>query len=634
MPYTPSLDPRLYTNANFDIDMVLRNQMREQSQIPEPTDFDKPHFTIVVGPSPFSMPRGWEFFLTAPYEGVSYISTVVHNAGYPVKIVDVRYVPNPLETALEQIYEGTEVLGLATFEDNFPWCQRLMERVKKKRPNMPIICGGSLVTSVPHIFMNHTHCDVAVISEGELTILQLMEMYYRGHWRAQKNGVTRKSEENLKQVRGVFFKKVDGRGRYAGFESTPPRGQMMDLDCLPTMNLGLWPQARTERGLQPQIISSYSRGCKMDCSFCYRTTPQERAKSPEKLDLELATLKEQHNIEFVFFVDLTFTSHKKQTMDILSVIKNHDIRWTCLTRCADVDKERARAMEESGCDIALFGVESLGKDVLKEARKGNTENTTIRAQRTVEEEGVRFGGLTIVGLPNETEESLDHMCTWAEENNHITRVKYLSLMPGTTVYQQGVQNGHIKSELDHLKWLSIEQALHEDEFINVTEMSEGAMRDGYKRIYDAYRPGPVMDFQHWPALFSYHHPNKDSGQTHAQQYGGQNWRGVFSSAAPVLVQGSEAFTLEKVGADGIAERGSILMDCGAKQLGFDEDGVPTALGHNGSVGASYTPSFIQTEDQRNAFNAQIRKNILAEVEEYKRVTKHDFKRTSADKDKS
>ena len=116
----------------------------------------------------------------------------------------------------------------------------------------------------------------------------------------------------------------------------------------------------------------------MDCSFCYRTTPQERAKSPEKLDEELNVLKSEHNIEFVFFVDLTFTSHKKQTMEILDVIKKHDIRWTCLTRCADVDRERAEAMADSGCDIALFGVESLGKEVLREARKGNTENTTIK----------------------------------------------------------------------------------------------------------------------------------------------------------------------------------------------------------------------------------------------------------------
>ena len=61
----------------------------------------------------------------------------------------------------------------------------------------------------------------------------------------------------------------------------------MDLDALPKMRLDLWPQYSGPNGLQPQIISSYSRGCKMDCSFCYRTTPQERAKSPEKMDEEL-----------------------------------------------------------------------------------------------------------------------------------------------------------------------------------------------------------------------------------------------------------------------------------------------------------------------------------------------------------
>ena len=141
-----------------------------------------------------------------------------------------------------------------------------------------------------------------------------------------------------------------------------------------------------------------------------------------------------------------------------------------------------------------------------------------------------------------------------------------------------------------------------------------------------------MDFRHWPAMFSYHHPNTDSGQNHAQQYGGQNWRSVFSSAAPVLVQGSDQFTLAKVGVEGMAERGSILMDCGAKNLRFDQDGIPTVEGHNGSVGKSYTPSFIKTEKHREAFNAQIRKNILTEWEEYKSVTTHSFVSTKKNKD--
>ena len=622
MPYTPSLDPRLYVDANQDIDAYYRELMRGQDLTPTATDHNKPRFTIVVGPSPFSMPRGWEFFLTAPYEGATYISTVLHNSGYPVKIVDVRYSPDPLRAAYEQIINSTDVLGLCTFEDNFPWCRELLSMIKRDRPKMPTICGGSLVTSVPHIFMEHTECDVAVISEGEITILELMDAYCRGEWKSRRNGVTTASEKKLSTIRGIFYRTTHRNGKKKHYASTDPRGQMMDLDALPKMNLNLWPQAQTERGLQPQIISSYSRGCKMDCSFCYRTTPQERAKSPEKLDAELSVLKAEHNINFIFFVDLTFTSHKKQTMEILDVIKKHDIRWTCLTRCADVDKERAEAMAESGCDIALFGVESLGKDVLREARKGNSENTTIKAQRTVQEAGVRFGGLTIVGLPNETEESLDHMCQWAEENNHITRVKYLSLMPGTTVYQQGVANGHIKSEIDHLNWLSIEQALHEDEFINVTEMSEAKMREGYKRIYDAYCPGPVMEFNHWPAYFSYHHPNSENGQSHSSDYGGHHWRGRFSSAAPFLVPGSEEFTLDKVGAKGIAARGSVLMESGAKLLQFEE-GNSLPSNYNGDMGMpmnSLLSKVITTEERAEQFQNNIRQSIRKEVEEYKKVS--------------
>ena len=342
---------------------------------------------------------------------------------------------------------------------------------------------------------------------------------------------------------------------------------MMDLDSLPRMRLDLWPQSKSRVGLQPQIISSYSRGCKMDCSFCYRTTPQVRAKSPEKMDRDLDWLKTQYGIDFCFFVDLTFSSHRKQTLDICDVIKDHDLRWTCLTRCADMDEPRINAMRDSGCDIILYGVESLGAEVLREARKGSTENITVRAMRTTFDAGVRFGTLLIVGLPNETEESLNHMAEFAETYNHVTRVKYLSAMPGTTVYRQAIDQGYMRSEVDHLNWLSIEQALHEDEFLNVSGLPEQVCRDAYKRIYDAYQPGPVMDFRHYPEHFEYFHPQPDDGQTRSTSYAGNGWRREFSSAAAALAPGSERFTLDQVADPQVAATGSSLMACGAKRTG-------------------------------------------------------------------
>lgn len=552
-----SLAPELYSRAEESVDLRFMRQMREQDLTPVSPDDNAPRFTLVVGPSPFTMMRGWEFFLTAPYEGATYISTVLHNAGYRVRIVDVRYAVDPLHEAHRQILEGTDVLGLCTFEDNFPFCRELMELAKESLPDMPIICGGSLVTSVPHVFMEHTKCDIATIGESEITILELMESFTAGRW-----------EQDLPTIRGIRYRESNGQVKV-----NPPRGQMPDLDSLPRMRLDLWPQARSPLGLQPQIITSYSRGCKMDCSFCYRTTPQVRAKSPEKMDRDMAWLKGQYGIEFCFFTDLTFTSNTSQTLEMCDVISQYDVRWTCMTRCADMDRTRAEAMSAAGADIALLGVESLGSEVLREARKGNSENLTIRAMRSMADTGVRFGALLIVGLPNESEESLNHMVEFAEQNHHVVRVKYLSAMPGTTVYRNAIEQRLIRSEVDHLNWLSIEQALYEDEFLNISGLPEATCREAYRRIYDAYAPGPVMNFKHFPSTFQYHYPNPSDGAASSVAYAGQGWREKFSIAGPPLVPGSERFTLDKVADPAVAAAGSSLVPCGAKLAATGDAGA-------------------------------------------------------------
>ena len=155
------------------------------------------------------------------------------------------------------------------------------------------------------------------------------------------------------------------------------------------------------------------------------------------------------------------------------------------------------------------------------------------------------------------------MCQWAEEFNHVTRVKYLSAMPGTTVYKSGIDEGYLKSEIDHLNWLSIEQALVEDEFINYTSMPENKMREGYRRLYEAYQPGPVMDFEHWPEHFAYFHPNMENGKNSSTDYAGGGWRAEFSSAAGHLAPGSERFILQQTGVPGSVEKGASQMPCGA-----------------------------------------------------------------------
>jgi len=542
-----ALDPYLYATADSPVDRRLMGQMKEQDETPASIDTSAPRFTLLVGPSPFTMPRGWEYYLTAPYEGASYIATVIHNAGYPIRIVDVRYSPNPLEIARREILSSTDVLGIATYEDNFPFVREIIDSTKEADPKMIIVCGGSLTTSVPHVFMQYSKTDILVISEGELTILELLESIARGTL-----------AHDLPDIHGIVYRDSNGE-----VQRTPPRGQMTDLDCLPRMRLDLWPQARAPSGIQPQLITSFSRGCTMDCSFCFRTTPRVSAKSPEKFDAELCWLKEQYNTSFLFFSDLTFNADVRQTREICDVLEGYDFRWTSMCRCSYADPPRLAAMAKAGCDIILYGVESLGAEALKDVNKPTTESISIRAMRRTLEAGIRFGALLIVGLPGETAEGLDHMASWAEQHQHIVRVKYLQALPGTPIYYDWLRRGLIKSELDHLKWLSVEQSLPEDEFLNFNRFAEVDMRRTYQRIYEAYQPGPVMRFEHWPSHFEYFHPLPDNGAPHCVEYAGPNWRADFSSAGPPLIPGSERFTLSKTGPLGAVEYGAMLATSGA-----------------------------------------------------------------------
>ncbi|MBU2574742.1 MAG: B12-binding domain-containing radical SAM protein [Elusimicrobia bacterium] len=512
-----SLDPGLYQQAGSPADARYMEQMAGQAKTPCARDESKPRIALVVGPSPFTMMRGWEFFITAPYEGISCIATALHNAGYPVRIIDVRYAADPLREAFRQVMEGTDVVGISACEDDYPFTEELIALLKEKDPKLPVILGGSLVTSVPRLFMEQTKADIAVISEGEITILELMDSFTAGRWQ----------EKRLSQINGIWYRAASGEILH-----TPPRGQMKSLDFVPPMNLSLWPQAKGPLGLQPQIIASHSRGCRMDCSFCFRTTPQLREKSPDWFRAELKVLTEVYKTNFVMFSDLTFTSDKKRALEICEVIKEFKIRWACMTRCTDADPEMLAAMRAAGCDIILFGVESLSPEAQKAARKGYTENLVLRTFRHTQEAGIVFGGLTIVGLPRETEESLEHLCEWAEKTQSITRVKYLSALPGTNVYNDGLKKGVIRGELEHLRWLSTEQALVHDEFLNYNGLPEKVMRRAYQRIYDSYCKGPVMDFKHWPGNFARFYPDPK-----------KEWRSGFSCSGAPLAPGAERFLL-------------------------------------------------------------------------------------------
>jgi len=72
----------------------------------------------------------------------------------------------------------------------------------------------------------------------------------------------------------------------------------------------------------------------------------------------------------------------------------------------------------------------------------------------------------------------------------VTRVKYLSAIPGTDIYESGLKNGVIKNEVEHLRWLAKETCQADDEFLNFTNLPDKTLRDAYRILNQRYAPGP------------------------------------------------------------------------------------------------------------------------------------------------
>lgn len=458
--------------------MNTLERIRKQATKPEEIDNNKPCFGIVVPPSAFTVPKGWEFVLREPFEGVSYIATVLHNAGYRVKIIDMRWEANPINKVSDNISEGIDVLGIATYEDSFIFIEELTRNVKQKYPRMPVILGGSLVTSVPSVVMNNTQADIAVLGEGELTILELMDL------------LADNKLDKIGQIAGLCYK-----DNYGNLVFSDKRAQMKNLNSLPAMNLSLWPQVQDNPQIK-EILFSHSRGCYMNCSFCYRTTPQLSLKSPDKFKQELQELKNKHKFEFIYFVDLTFAIDKKRTLQICEILRYFNVRWSCMCRVENLDAEILREMRQAGCYMILYGFESLTQEILDRAHKGIRPDEIKRVINFTQEAGIQVGGLFILGLPGETKESLSRVIEFISNKGGACRVKYLSAIPGTENYLLALAKGIIKNEVEHLRWLSKERGTVDDEFLNFTDLSDEDLRSAYKKISSMYIRGP-QSYEAW-----------------------------------------------------------------------------------------------------------------------------------------
>lgn len=166
-----------------------------------------------------------------------------------------------------------------------------------------------------------------------------------------------------------------------------------------------------------------SRGCRFRCSFCYfplnGKTSKDYLKNPQVLKEELIKNHKDYGISsYVFSDDLYNDSIEKVQMyhEVFTSLP-FKISWVSYGRLDLIyaHPEMRELLLESGCKSLYLGIETFNKKAGGKVGKGLGKQKIIKTLKYLNETWkgkINLGAGFIVGLPTETQESLDDTFKW------------------------------------------------------------------------------------------------------------------------------------------------------------------------------------------------------------------------------
>ena len=304
-------------------------------------------------------------------------------------------------------------------------------------------CNDKISTTVfgTHVTVLDKQCmeafpeiDFIIRNEPELTSRELVKALQEGR--------------GVEDVAGLTFR----NGAYE-ISDNPSRSFIEDLDSLP---LPAWHLLDLDcyhlplKGKRYLMISPL-RGCPFNCSFCTCQTyygKKLRKRSVESVLREIEYDSKRFGIRDFFFWAETFVVDKEYVKNLCSEIieRGIHISWTSNSRVDTVDGPLLKLMARAGCWMISYGIESASQKVLDEVVKGTTVEQAYEAVRYAQEAGIKTVGHFILGLPGETEESIEYTINYAKQLGLDLAQFYSAVpFPGSRLYERALKEGWIKN---------------------------------------------------------------------------------------------------------------------------------------------------------------------------------------------
>ena len=367
-----------------------------------------------------------------PHTGLAYIAGSLLNHGHEVKIFDFNLYNDDQKFIKELKDFSPDFVGINFVTSLIREADRILKIVKENNKKAILVGGGPHCSSEPESSLKETRLDIAVIGEGDFTILDIVD------------------EKKLSEIKGIAYRENNK------IFINEKRDFIGNLDTLPFPAYHLY---EIEKYKIPSVVAKKnpvvwletSRGCPFGCVYCNKTIFGRifRVKSPERVIKEFIKVKKL-GVKEVHILDDSFTNNIERAKKICDLLIEKEVGMIWCTasgiRVDRVDLELLKKMKQAGCYRIHVGIESGNQNILNRIKKGITLEQVRRAVKWAKEAGLDVGGYFMIGLPGETKETMRQTIDFAKSLNlDLAKIAICMPLPATELFSELDKKGLIKS---------------------------------------------------------------------------------------------------------------------------------------------------------------------------------------------
>ena len=461
--------------------------------------------------------REWSYPNILPI-GHAYVGAVAAMDGHAVDVLDlnaerrepvksspevfVRWVEARIVEKLER--DRPDVIGLGGIITQYSWIRRIAALCKRVHPDVPIVLGGGIASSMPEFMVKRLPVDVVVQEEGEVTFSEVLH-------RLEAGG-------SMEGVRGTVYRHVlrpgDWTVRNNGLRTSVPSREQ-GLDALPWPLRSRWPEDEVYK-LNPvghlnwqtkwvdgasvapgqySVSMIASRGCpyaSRACDYCYAAYLGKtyRLRSPREVVDEMEFLRARYGVVYFHFLDDLLMTDYRWALEFFAELRERkrqtgfEVMWggTCRTNIVADDVLRARRegrghMLEQGYEVGMrqagYGVESASPTILKNIDKSGQ---TLEKMELAIKETQRVLGYAdcsfMIASPGETRDTVRETVDFCKKVGLKPEVFFFTTAyPGTSFWDLALEKGLIRKAATGEKGPADEDVI-EQYFLRLGEQGE------------------------------------------------------------------------------------------------------------------------------------------------------------------